>query len=769
MMAASRYAPYLRHLPTGHLEEHGIASWEALHARLDQDRTPPLHPPLRRLPIGAPRHELSWKHNVHERFAGGEDRAAKPGWQRIVEYRQRVCLVLTIASTAIILYLSNLMLTAQQMPPITHQLYLAVYGAMTFFLAANFFKMLLGTWYMLHGSKGNRWHPAATACDPPHRARVAIVYPVYHEDAARVASGIAATWQSIVETHPNFAHHFDTFMLSDSRNPASRVAEEEAVHGLRDALPGGRFYYRWRPSNRHAKLGNVADFCRRWGRNYDYMLVMDADSVMNGDAVVTLLRMMSGNPWLGILQTNPKPILRTSLFGRMQQFGARLYGSVFSYGLQAMYMGNASYIGHNAMIRMAPFVRHCMLRELSGPKPWGGKPLSHDIVESAMMARAGYEVWFLADLEGSYEEMPANILAFLIRERRWMQGNLQHLRFIFLRGLRAIHRETFINGSMGYVCAPLWASFLVISAYGMINFLRNGLLAFGSLQTIQLPMIMLLVSSLVFLFMPRLIAIGVNVSQDRARLFGGKDKLIWSVLLETLFSFFFSPLVMIFVTRFLWLWVKRKGISWGTQARGDEPLSWDSCFRHFGWVSALGATCLSIMVYQLAMVPWTQQILLSAMSNGLVRPLDLVVWFSPILFGFSFAVWIALVTSRTFPSLARLRLFSIPEEIEPPKVVQAVAVWNDHFRKQLSAASERDTVMHAAMRDLRFYVRHRRETRARTAPPRSILAKIGRIEPLRDDEWAVVLTDRTCFDAAHRAAVDSASPLSVRSGSPSVP
>jgi membrane glycosyltransferase len=73
----------------------------------------------------------------------------------------------------------------------------------------------------------------------------------------------------------------------------------------------------------------------------------------------------------------------------MQQFAGRLYGSVFSYSLQAMLMGNASYIGHDAMIRLKPFIEHCMLPELSGTAPWGGKPLSHDIIESAMMAQAG--------------------------------------------------------------------------------------------------------------------------------------------------------------------------------------------------------------------------------------------------------------------------------------------------------------------------------------------------------------------------------------------
>lgn len=753
-MITSPFEQYLRHVGTVPPGAPPIDSWEALHARLDRDTRAPLQPPPRRRPMAPPRHDLSWKHNIWQSLRGVADASPKPGWQHVVEYRQRVCLVLTIAMTAGVLYLSNLMLIAQQMPPLLHRLYLGVYGVMTFFLAANFFKMMLGTWYMLRGAKGNPWHPARTACNPPPGARVAILYPVYHEQVERVAAGMAATWQSIAARHPEFAGQFDTFLLSDSRDPAFRIAEEMAVDGLRDAFPDGRFFYRWRPSNSNAKLGNVADFCRRWGGEYDYMLVMDADSVMDGDAVVTLLRMMAGNPRLGILQTNPKPILRTSLFGRMQQFGARLYGSVFSYGLQAMYMGNASYIGHNAMIRVAPFVEHCTLPELSGPKPWGGKPLSHDIVESAMMARAGYEVWFLPDIEGSYEEMPANILAFLIRERRWMQGNLQHLRFVFLHGLRSIHRETFLNGSMGYLSAPLWASFLVISAVGMIHFLQHGLLAIGSLRTIQMPMLMLLISSLVFLFMPRLIAIGVHITQDRARLFGGKDKLVLSVLVETLFSFFFSPLVMIFITRFLWLWLKRKGITWDTQARGDEPLPWDVCVRYFGWVSVLGAACLSVMVYELTMVPWTQQMLLSAMSNGLVKPLDLVLWFSPILLGFTFSVWIARASSLTIPALARRRLFSIPEEIAPPEVVVAVGRWQRHFEQILPDARGARMLVEAAVRDERFYVLHRRETRRRSSASPTLLARIALGHPLKDRDVAAILADRGLFDALHRATVE---------------
>ena len=47
----------------------------------------------------------------------------------------------------------------------------------------------------------------------------------------------------------------------------------------------------------------MADFCRRWGANYKYMVVMDADSVMSGDCLQTLVRLMEKHPTAGILQS----------------------------------------------------------------------------------------------------------------------------------------------------------------------------------------------------------------------------------------------------------------------------------------------------------------------------------------------------------------------------------------------------------------------------------------------------------------------------------
>ncbi|AKJ66937.1 glycosyl transferase 2 family protein [Pandoraea thiooxydans] len=732
-------------------------TWDDLHAWLEENQHSAIQPKPERISVATPSLNISWKDNIWRRFRRSHEPSRSirqpAGWEKIVEYRRKVTLALTLVTTVAILLLSDYSLRAQQMPEITIKIYLAIYGVMTWFLAANFFKLILGTWHTLRGPRNNPWHPSKTAREPRPETKVAIIFPVYHEDVARVAAGMAATWESIETGFSEYCHHFDTFLLSDSRKLEYNIAEQSAVHRLREQFPKGRFFFRRRPVNLNAKLGNVTDFCRRWGRKYEYMLVMDADSIMDGHTIVELLRMMEGNERLGILQTNPKPVLRRSLFGRMQQFAARLYGAVFSYSLQAMFMGNASYIGHNAMIRMQPFIKHCILPELPGKAPWGGKPLSHDIVESAMMARAGYEVWFLPELEGSYEEIPANLLGFLIRERRWMQGNMQHLRFLFLDGLRSVHRETFLNGSMGYLAAPLWAMFLIVSAYGMVHFLSKGALFIGSIRILEMPMAMLLVSSLVFLFMPRILAFAVHVSGDRAREFGGKDKLALSLLLETIFSFFFSPIMMIYVTRFVWLWLKRRGISWGTQQRDDEPLPWSECFRHFGWISVAGVACWALLVYAVHGISTGRALVIEALSNKWVSPDDILYWFFPILAGFTGSVLIARLTSLSVGLDWSLRLFCIPEEICVPQVIDCTMQWETKLRRTLPNVENPEAVIDYAVKDIGFYVKHRPETRVRPHIASRLLPMINSGMQLSGRNMLLALSERTCFDALHIRAV----------------
>ncbi|HET6306041.1 MAG TPA: glucans biosynthesis glucosyltransferase MdoH, partial [Rhodopila sp.] len=756
-MHRSDFAAYLR--LSGLDEAQAVAaseklgSWDELCDWLDRNGGDAVQPPARRTSMVSPGVNTSWKHAIREKLIGRRDpnarRRAAGDWRQVVAYRQRVALALTLVLTACIVVLSDYTLRAQAMSDTVRDVYLVVYTLMSFFLVSNFCKLMLGWWHNLRGPARNPWHPSHTACDPRPDVRVAVLFPVYHEGVARVAAGVAATWQSIRDKHPELADRFDIYLISDSRRASYAIAEEAAVYRLRHEFPEGRFYYRRRTVNLNAKMGNVADFCRRWGRDYEYMLVMDADSVMDGDAIIPLLRMMEGNERIGILQTNPTPILRSSLFGRMQQFAGRLYGSVFSYSLQAMLMGNASYIGHNAMIRLKPFMEHCILPELPGRAPWGGKPLSHDIIESALMARAGYEVWFLPEIEGSYEEIPANILAFLIRERRWMQGNLQHMRFVLVDGLQSIHRETFINGSMGYVSAPLWAIFLVVSAYGMVSFLQRGVLAFLNYQVLEMPMIMLFVSSMVFLFMPRMLALAVHLERGRARLFGGKDKLLWSMAIETVFSFFFSPIIMIFITGFMWLWLRRKSISWKTQQRDDEPLPWDTCFRYFGLVSVVGVLCWSAMVYKLHGISGQSAQLLYMFSDGWVRPSDILLWFFPILGGFAGSVWIARVTSISFPWMRGRQLFCIPEEIDTPVVIRDVVAWEKRFQQVLPDEEKAEAAWRHALGDVGFFVRHLPMTRRRAHVAKTLLPKIRAGERLTEKEMLVALQERECFGALH--------------------
>lgn len=271
-----------------------VHTWDDLHTWLDANQDPVIQPKPERITVAPPPLNVSWKHNVWRRFRRSHELHAPigepPGWEQVVEYRRRVTLALTLVTTVIILLLSDYTLRAQQMPELTIKIYLVIYGIMTWFLASNFFKLMLGTWHTLRGPGNNPWHPSKSAREPRKQAKVAIVYPVYHEDVPRVAAGIAATWESIVREFPEYAHHFDNFLLSDSRKLEYNIVEQSAIHKLREKFPQGRFFYRRRPVNLNAKLGNITDFCRRWGKKYDYMLVMDADSIMDGKAIVELLR-----------------------------------------------------------------------------------------------------------------------------------------------------------------------------------------------------------------------------------------------------------------------------------------------------------------------------------------------------------------------------------------------------------------------------------------------------------------------------------------------
>ncbi|MBN8920328.1 MAG: glucans biosynthesis glucosyltransferase MdoH, partial [Rhizobiales bacterium] len=269
---------------------------------------------------------------------------------------------------------------------------------------------------------------------PPGLAkRNAVLLPTYNEEPHRVMSRLQAIFESVQETARGA--HFDFFVLSDTTNADIWLKEERTFLDLREAVGEGRLYYRHRQRNIGRKSGNIAEWVTRFGGAYDHMVVLDADSLMTGDTLVRLAGAMEENPRVGLIQTLPILVNGTTVFARIQQFAGRLYGPLIARGIAWWHGSESNYWGHNAIIRVRAFADQAGLPLLGGPKPFGGHILSHDFVEAALMRRAGWGVHMAPGLGGSFEECPPSITDYAARDRRWCQGNLQHLGVLPARGL----------------------------------------------------------------------------------------------------------------------------------------------------------------------------------------------------------------------------------------------------------------------------------------------------------------------------------------------
>src|SRR5439155_20424408 len=123
----------------------------------------------------------------------------------------------------------------------------------------------------------------------------AIVMPICEEPVERVFAGLGAIHRSLERAGALGRFHF--FVLSDSADPSAAVKEEEAWFDWCHAVGGfGRIFYRRRKVRLERKSGNVADFCRRWGRRYRYMVMLDADSLMTGETLVRLVELLERHP-----------------------------------------------------------------------------------------------------------------------------------------------------------------------------------------------------------------------------------------------------------------------------------------------------------------------------------------------------------------------------------------------------------------------------------------------------------------------------------------
>jgi membrane glycosyltransferase len=492
---------------------------------------------------------------------------------------------------------------------------------------------------------------------------VAIVFPTYNEGVARVMEGLRTTYASVEQT--GHLERFDFFILSDSTDPAKWVEEEqrwcELVREL-DAL--GRIYYRRRISNEGKKSGNVRDFLSTWGRRYRYFIVFDADSVMRGETVVDLVKLMEAHPQVGLIQSVPALVNAESLFGRIQQFANRLYAPVFIAGLNFWAQGFGNYWGHNAIIRTDPFMQYCDLPHLPGRKPFGGQILSHDFVEAALLVKENWQVWFAYDLEGSYEEIPQDIISNAQRDRRWCQGNLQHGLVLFGRGLRGISRIHLLQGIFGYLASPLWLLFLITFNWALWKF-KSSDLSLITVRGLTTPLLkltgkehafLIFVICMSVLFLPKILAlIDLAFDRERRRAFGGLQRATISAVMETLFSSLHAPLQMLWHSKFVATILLGIGVHWGPQKRTADGITWGQAARqHWG------------------------QMLIGVLWGAAVWKLDPATfwWFLPVLLGMLLAIPLSVLTSRmSLGSRARSwGLFLTPEETSPPSELDTLRV-----------------------------------------------------------------------------------------------
>ena len=554
---------------------------------------------------------------------------------------------------------------------------LALSSMLFVWISLGFWTALSGFILLLTGR--DRYSITRSAARPgaiPPEARTAVVMPICNEHVGRVFAGLRATYESVAATGD--AAHFDFFVLSDSSDPDTLTAERRAWHDLCAAGGAGRIFYRWRRHHIKRKSGNIADFCRRWGSQYRYMIVLDADSVMSGRCLGTLVRLMEANPNAGIIQTVPHATGRETLYARVQQFAGRVYGPLFTAGLHFWQLDEAPYWGHNAIIRVAPFMRHCALGRLRGRGPFCGEILSHDFVEAALIRRAGWDVWMAHDLPGSYEEVPPNLLDELRRDRRWCLGNLINSRVFLWRGLTTAHRAVFATGIMTYVSAPLWLLSLTLSTALVVLETVIGPRYF--LHPYQLfpiwpewdvhAAVGFAIATAAVLFVPKILAIVLVAARD-AREFGGRGRLLLSLVLEVLVSAALAPIRMLFHTQFVLGALTGLRLHWKSPPREDAETTWGEAIRRHGLHTLIGVAWAAGMYWLAPAYAW---------------------WIVPLAGALALSMPFSVYSSRVSLGrrLRRARLFMIPEEADPPTELARV---RHHLAATLSTPGFTDAVV----------------------------------------------------------------------------
>ena len=484
--------------------------------------------------------------------------------------------------------------------------------------------------------------------------RTVVVFPIYNENVERVFATVEATAESLA----NAPGRFECFILSDTNDPEIALEEEAAFERLRSRIAtGSMVHYRRRTMNLHRKAGNIRDFITRWGGRYDYMIVFDADSFMERDTLIELARRMDASPATGLIQTIPQLVGGRTLFARTQQFAAALYGPVLGSGLAWWAQNEGNFWGHNAILRISALANAAGLPEIPGRAPFGGSILSHDFVEAALLRRAGWNVQIAPELGGSYEQGPPSIIDLSIRDRRWCQGNMQHMAVLLkTRGLTFTSRMHLIIGIFSYLASPLWLLFITV---GMLLSLQNMFLTpayFGETAALfpSWPVIdserslQLFSATMAILFAPKLYGLIYGLASPRWRRTVGPVKTAMGVVAETLISVLLAPVMMVEQTTAVYRVFTGRDGGWNPQARESNEYTLSDTFRHHAPAIVLGVV-LTVSAFAISPI--------------------FAAWLAPATIGMLLAATLSWWTGRTRSGdfALRMNLLESPEERDPPQ------------------------------------------------------------------------------------------------------
>ena len=508
---------------------------------------------------------------------------------------------------------------------------------------------LLGLWLLRRGDAMEAVAPFAKAGDLPTPLAVstAILMTLRNEDPARAFARLETVKASLDATGEGALFSYYVLSDTDDAHVSAREAAAFAAWRARAGADAAKLFYRRRVTNEGFKAGNLRDFCARWGQDHEFMIPLDADSLMSGETILRLVRIGQAHPKLGILQSLVVGAPSQAAFARLFQFGMR-------HGMRPYTMGGAwwagdcgPFWGHNALVRIAPFANDCHLPELPGKPPLGGQILSHDQVEAVLMRRAGYEARVLPIECGSYEDNPPTLLEFTRRDLRWCQGNMQYLKLLRLKDIRPMSRFQLIWAIMMFMGVPAWTAIILLGALKPFDGEDMALFPAASAAGLYCTFLLMYLA-------PKLAGfIDIALTPGEMTRYGGALRFSAGCLVELAFSFLLGAATTLRTTLFMIGLLFGRSVIWNGQARDAHALSYATAFAGL-WPQTLFGVALFVV-------------------TGLTAP-KLLLWSLPLTLGYVLAVPFAVLTASPTLGrfLARLKLCALPEEIAQPAILKAL-------------------------------------------------------------------------------------------------